>query len=119
MAIPSINGKFWVKTNGTRRVENAVRVRRAGRVLKLLQYMHVNYRTCQSHTDASDSDARDPDAGELWFDPINGKPDNAEDWLVGSAKVVFDVESGAAVMTVSSVQIPADWEGVAHMGSDV
>ena len=116
MAIPTINGQWWLQREGKQRLETMVNVRRGKRTLQVLKYMNTDYRVYQNNTDANDSDARDPDVGELWWDPMEGQPTAVTDWMVGKAEVVFDVNSGKATMKVAAAKLPEDWDGVEVVG---
>ena len=118
MPLPTINGQWWIQKEGKRRIETVSKVRRGNRLLRVLKYLTADYRLYQNNTDASDSDARDPDVAELWFDPEEGQPTSVTDWMVGAAEVAFDVDSGRATLLASSSKMPADYTATLTVGDE-
>ena len=112
MSTDSLNGQWWIHREGTRTLERLSRTRRTGRAALVRKSLDAQHRQYKCITDAANADARDPDASELWFDPIEGRPTAQEDWLVGAVDVSFDIEGGRAEIRTTAVSMPADWSTV-------
>jgi hypothetical protein len=110
MAVPSINGDWWIRKDEVRTIQDTEEIERSGRVIEILRTMKVQARQYQMITDGNDSDVRFPDVAEHWNDPVEGEPDNARDWLVSETVLNYDITTGRVSAVCSAVKMPEDWE---------